>query len=157
MEKLEVPIGTSSLGHGRRRRPPYAFTEHGAVMAANVLNSRRAVQMNVFVIRAFITMRQQLALTPRSSSAWPRSTKRFLSTTQPCTISIKKIAVVALPSARAAPTQNRFSPAPKIPQSRIPLSFLFLDSSFFLSLLLLFNLVMMNNGARSIAGSIRAH
>jgi hypothetical protein len=32
--------------HGGRRRRPYAFTEHGAIMAANVLNSRRAVQMN---------------------------------------------------------------------------------------------------------------
>lgn len=36
---------------------PYAFTEHGAIMAANVLNSKRAVQMSVFVVRAFIRMR----------------------------------------------------------------------------------------------------
>jgi hypothetical protein len=36
---------------------PYAFTEHGAVMAANVLNSPRAVQMSVFVVRAFVHMR----------------------------------------------------------------------------------------------------
>ena len=36
---------------------PYAFTEHGAIMAANVLNSKRAVQMSVFVVRAFIKMR----------------------------------------------------------------------------------------------------
>ena len=39
---------------------PYAFTEHGAIMAANVLNSRQAVQMSVFVVRAFIKMREQL-------------------------------------------------------------------------------------------------
>lgn len=39
---------------------PYAFTEHGAIMAATVLNSQRAVQMSVFVVRAFIKMREQL-------------------------------------------------------------------------------------------------
>ena len=42
-ENLKCQIGTSSSGHGGRRRPPYAFTEHGAIMAANVLNSPRAV------------------------------------------------------------------------------------------------------------------
>ena len=37
---------------------PYAFTEHGAIMAANVLNSRLAIQMSVFVVRAFIKVRE---------------------------------------------------------------------------------------------------
>jgi hypothetical protein len=40
---------------------PYAFTEHGAIMAANVLNSKRAVQMSVFVVRAFVKMREVLS------------------------------------------------------------------------------------------------
>ena len=40
---------------------PYAFTEHGAIMAANVLNSSRAVTMSVFVVRAFVKMRETLA------------------------------------------------------------------------------------------------
>ena len=53
-------IGTSTLGHGGRRNRPYVFTEHGAIMAANVLNSRRAVQMSVFVVRAFLKMRALL-------------------------------------------------------------------------------------------------
>jgi len=39
---------------------PYAFTEHGAIQAANVLNSDRAVQMGVFVVRAFVKMRETL-------------------------------------------------------------------------------------------------
>jgi hypothetical protein len=39
---------------------PYAFTEHGAIMAANVLNSPRAVQMSVFVVRAFVRMRSMM-------------------------------------------------------------------------------------------------
>jgi len=39
---------------------PHAFTEHGAIMAANVLNSPEAIQMSVFVVRAFIKMREAL-------------------------------------------------------------------------------------------------
>ena len=59
-QALRYQIGTSSFGHGGRRRRPYVFTEHGAIMAANVLNSRRAVQMSVFVVRAFLKMRALL-------------------------------------------------------------------------------------------------
>ena len=40
---------------------PFAFTEHGALMAANILNSPRAVAMSVYVIRAFVKMREDLA------------------------------------------------------------------------------------------------
>ena len=40
---------------------PYAFTEHGAIMAASVLNSKRAVQASVYVVRAFVKLRQMLA------------------------------------------------------------------------------------------------
>jgi hypothetical protein len=40
---------------------PYAFTEHGAIMAANVLNSPQAVRMSVFVVRAFVKLREMLA------------------------------------------------------------------------------------------------
>src|SRR5437870_1114533 len=50
----------SKTGRGGRRTLPYAFTEHGALQAANVLRSPRAVQMSVFVIRAFIKMREAL-------------------------------------------------------------------------------------------------
>lgn len=57
---LRCQNGTSNHGRGGRRYLPYVFTEYGAIMAANVLNSRRAVQMSVFVVRAFIKMREQL-------------------------------------------------------------------------------------------------
>jgi phage regulator Rha-like protein len=46
---------------GGRRTKQYAFTEHGAIMAANVLRSQRAIQMSVFVVRAFIKMREILS------------------------------------------------------------------------------------------------
>jgi hypothetical protein len=51
----------TSSSHGGRRKLPWVFTEHGALMAASVLNSPRAVEMSVFVVRAFIRMRELLA------------------------------------------------------------------------------------------------
>jgi hypothetical protein len=56
---LKYQIGTSS-SHGGKRKLPYAFTENGAIMAANVLNSPEAVRMSVFVVRAFVQMRDLL-------------------------------------------------------------------------------------------------
>jgi phage regulator Rha-like protein len=50
-----------SSRHGGRRTLPYAFTEHGAIMAASILNSERAVEMSIFVVRAFVRMREALA------------------------------------------------------------------------------------------------
>ena len=49
-----------SSAHGGRRTFPYAFTENGAIMAASVLNSPQAVRMSVFVVRAFVQMREML-------------------------------------------------------------------------------------------------
>jgi hypothetical protein len=57
---LRCQIGTSNGGRGGRRYLPFAFTEHGALMAANILNSPQASQMSVFVVRAFIRMRSLL-------------------------------------------------------------------------------------------------
>ena len=48
---------------GGRRYLPFAFTEHGAVMAATVLNSKRAVAMSLYVVRAFVKLRETLAET----------------------------------------------------------------------------------------------
>ncbi len=52
---------TSQDGRGGRRSLPRVFTEHGAIMAGMLLNSPRAMQMSVYVIRAFVKMRQTLA------------------------------------------------------------------------------------------------
>jgi hypothetical protein len=59
-ELLRSQIVTSKPVQGGRRYLPYAFTEHGAIMAASVLNSGRAVQMSVLVVRAFVRLRQIL-------------------------------------------------------------------------------------------------
>src|SRR5246127_3279520 len=60
-ESLRSQIATSKPGRGGRRYAPYAFTEHGAIMAATVLNSERAVEMSVFVVRAFVRLREMLS------------------------------------------------------------------------------------------------
>lgn len=54
-------FATSKTGRGGRRKLPWAFTEHGAIQAANVLNSPRAVAMGVYVVRAFVKLREFLA------------------------------------------------------------------------------------------------
>lgn len=51
---------TGSQTHRDPRFPPYAFTEHGAIMAATVLNSPRAVDMSLYVVRAFVNLREVL-------------------------------------------------------------------------------------------------
>jgi phage regulator Rha-like protein len=58
---LRFQIGTSKAGRGGRRYLPYAFTEHGVAMLSSVLSSKRAVQMNIVIIRAFIKLREILA------------------------------------------------------------------------------------------------
>src|SRR3984957_8426787 len=54
-------IATGSQKHRDPRFPPYAFTEHGAIMAASILNSPRAIEMSVYVVRAFVQLREMLA------------------------------------------------------------------------------------------------
>ena len=61
------PLRSQSVTSNQRGGPrylPYAFTEYGALMAANILNSARAVQMSIFVVRAFAKMREALRGTP---------------------------------------------------------------------------------------------
>lgn len=52
-------FATSSWGG--RRKPPYAFTEHGAIMAATILNTPRAIEVSVYVVRAFVQLREVFA------------------------------------------------------------------------------------------------
>src|SRR5205807_5296120 len=60
-DSLRSQIAISKPGRGGRRTLPYAFTEHGALIAATVLNSPGAVAMSIYIIRAFVRMREDLA------------------------------------------------------------------------------------------------
>ena len=58
---LTSQIAMSKARRGGRRTLPYAFTEHGVAMLASVLNSDRAAQMNIVIIRAFVKLREVVA------------------------------------------------------------------------------------------------
>ena len=60
-ESLRCQFGTSNDNRGGRRYLPYAFTEHGVAMLSSVLNSERAIEMNILIIRAFVRLREVLA------------------------------------------------------------------------------------------------
>src|SRR5216684_3980247 len=59
---LRSQFATLKTGRGQHRKYlPYVFTEHGAIMAATILDSPRAVEMSVYVVRAFVQLRAMLA------------------------------------------------------------------------------------------------
>ena len=59
---LRSQFATLKPGRGQHRKYlPYAFTEHGAIMAATILDSPRAVEMSVYIVRAFVQLREMLA------------------------------------------------------------------------------------------------
>jgi phage regulator Rha-like protein len=62
VEPLRFQIGTSKIsGRGGRRYLPYAFTEQGIAMLSGILNSKRAVKVNIEIMRAFVRLRKMLA------------------------------------------------------------------------------------------------
>jgi hypothetical protein len=77
--RLMMQIATSKPRRGGRRKLPLAFTEHGAIMAATVLNSRSAVEVSVYVVRAFGQLKQLLASNTHlrsGSTNWKRGSLR---------------------------------------------------------------------------------
>ena len=59
--RSQIATSNGAKGKGGRRYRPYVFTEHGAVMAANVLSSKVAIHASILVVRTFIRMRTMLA------------------------------------------------------------------------------------------------
>lgn len=73
---LRSQIVTSS-GKAGRRAVPYAFTEHGVAMLSSVLNSERAVEVNIAVIRTFIKMRQMIGANKELSHRLDQLEKKY--------------------------------------------------------------------------------
>lgn len=61
-EALKSQNAASSSGHGGRRKPPWAFTEHGVVMAATILNSSTAITAMRMIVEVFVSSRRSGAL-----------------------------------------------------------------------------------------------
>jgi len=118
-------IATSKSGRGGRRKLPWAFTEHGAIQAANVLNSPPAIAMGVYVVRAFVQLRELLnsnkELAKRLDQLEARIEKNSPLTTRPsppcsppsensCTHQRRKVVASASPPSYEAihlPTRKR--------------------------------------------------
>ncbi len=74
---LRSQIVTSSSQHGGRRYLPYVFTEHGAIMAASMLNSDRAIEVSIHVVRAFVRLREMIATHKDLASKLEKLEKRY--------------------------------------------------------------------------------
>jgi phage regulator Rha-like protein len=66
-----------SKGRGGRRTLPYAFTEHGAIMVANLLNSERAIEASVQVVRAFVRLRTMVQTNTELAKRLDELEKRY--------------------------------------------------------------------------------
>jgi hypothetical protein len=98
-DNLRCQIGTSSWSHGGRRYFPYVFTEQGVAMLSTVLNSERAVLVNIEIRRAFVKLREMLAsnaeLARRLDELESRYDKQF------------KVVFEAIRQLMAAPVRDR--------------------------------------------------
>jgi ORF6N domain-containing protein len=76
-KRLISQIAISKKGRGGRRKLPWVFTEHGAIMLASVLNSRIAVQASVRVVRAFVRLREMVAANAELAARLKDLERRF--------------------------------------------------------------------------------
>ena len=93
---LMSQIVTSS-SHGGRRKLPWVFTEHGAIMAATILNSERAVAMSVYIVRAFVKMRVELLADATLEARLQKIEKTLLSHDSALRDVIQKLRPLLLP------------------------------------------------------------
>jgi ORF6N domain len=75
--RLISQIAISKKGRGGRRKLPWVFTEHGALMLASVLNSKVAIQASVRVVRAFVRLREMVAASAELAARLKELERRF--------------------------------------------------------------------------------
>jgi phage regulator Rha-like protein len=108
-QRLRSQFVTLKRGE-HRKYLPYAFTEHGAIMAATVLNSPQAVQMSVFVVRAFVKMREMLvqnkALADKLAELEQKLTKRLDTHERAIVVILKELRELMNPPPRPVPARK---------------------------------------------------
>lgn len=109
---------TSSRKHRGLRYCPYAFTEHGAIMAANVLNSPQSIMMSVFVVRVFVRMRQELFSRSEMEKRLLQVEKILLGHDDRIRDIYEKIRPLLLPPAGLTPKKIGFHVREKVPSYR---------------------------------------
>jgi hypothetical protein len=106
-QRSRSQFATLKRGHNIKYRP-YAFTEHGAIMAATVLSSSKAVEMSVFVVRAFVKMREQLMATATLAKRLAEVEKLLLTHDTALRDLYQKIRPLLLPAPEPAKTKIGF-------------------------------------------------
>jgi hypothetical protein len=101
-------IATSSSKHRGTTYLPYAFTEHGIIMAASVLNSDRAIEMSVFIARTFVRMREQLMATVSNAKRLAEIEKTLLTHDSAIVDLYEQIQPLLLPPPAPAPKRIGF-------------------------------------------------
>lgn len=99
-DSLRSQNATSKPGRGGRRYLPYVFTEHGAIMAATILNSQRAVEMSVFVVRAFIQLRDVLSSHKKLAAKLDELERKLASHDRDITMIVNAIRHLMAPSSQ---------------------------------------------------------
>jgi phage regulator Rha-like protein len=90
----------ATLNHGRgqhRKYLPYVFTEHGAIMAASILDSERAVQVSIYVVRAFVQLREMLSSNKKLAHKLNELERKFATHDQAITELIEAIRQLMAP------------------------------------------------------------
>jgi phage regulator Rha-like protein len=101
-EALRSQIVISKSRRGGRRYAPYALTEHGTIMAASVLNSPRAVEMSIYVVRAFLRLRETLATHKELAAKLAELEQRLETHDHRIVEIVKAIHVLAMPPKKPA-------------------------------------------------------
>lgn len=106
---LKFQFGTSS-SHGGRRKLPWVLTEHGAIMAATILNSPRAVAMSVYVVRAFVRLRNELLANTTLEKRLAHIEKTLITHDGSVARHLREDPALAASAAGAAKAPDRISP-----------------------------------------------
>jgi hypothetical protein len=103
VKNLRSQFAASSLeprhrNWGGKRYPPFAFTEHGAIMAATILNTSQATEVSVFVVRAFVRLREMVAANKELATKLDELERRVSRHDEAIASIVKAIRELALPS-----------------------------------------------------------
>ena len=116
LRRRQIKQGTDPVANGdlktrnrgqHRKYRPWAFTEHGALQAANILRSDRAIAMSVYVIRAFIELREKVATNAAILKRLAEIDKTLLEHDTTLTRHLPKTAAASRASARTSASANR--------------------------------------------------
>ncbi len=117
--QIAISIGeTRQIGRGGRRYLPHVFTEHGAIMAATILNTPQATEVSVFVVRAFVRLRDIVAANKELSKKLDELERRVSHHDEAITSIVKAIRELATPARTQAQAPHRVCLAPVMGDDR---------------------------------------